>query len=301
MTAYNRSDLLPRAAASVLQETRVPIRLDIFDDASPDATEQVGREIESQDDRVTYVRRPVNVGSIPNFQQALATVSTEYFVVLADDDWFLPDFLHDAYQLLEASPDVDAAVFVTEHRDQDGNLLGTYPAAIDAVRFGRLEPREHLSDWMEHGHYMWSSILWRRNVLDTVGAPYMRTGLPSDVNFQAQIFTQHTAHLVDRVGAVFLAHPTQTSAGYDRSHITSWGKIFAGLDRAVRRTKVLDRDEYARLRPLMIDRYRPMWQAPAATRQSPLKRVGAAYVAATRLGDRAIAGLVLPLGRLRRR
>ena len=296
---YNRSALLRRAAESVLVEHRVPIVLQVFDNASTDDTEAVVRGLMAQDPRVKYVRRSENVGSIGNYQRALAAVDTPYFVPLADDDWLLPDFLKDAHDLLQADPDAGAAVFVAEHLDEEGNLLGTYPADRDAIRFGRLEPREHLTDWMEHGHYMWSSVLWRTQVLATVGAPYMCTGLPSDVDFQAQIFSHHPVHMVNRPGAVFLSHADQSSARYDISHVASWGLIFQRLDRAVRKTGVLSRDEYARLRPIMQDRYRGTWQAPAAVTMPLRRRLVAAYVARTKLGDRDAARTVLGRGRQR--
>jgi glycosyltransferase involved in cell wall biosynthesis len=300
MPTYNRGALLRKAVDSVLREDRVPIALAIFDNASTDDTEAVAREIMERDSRVSYVRRPENFGSIGNFQRALATIDTTYFVPLADDDWLLPDFLKDAHDLLEAHDEAGAAVFVAEHLDEQGNLLGTYPAARDRIGFGLLSPHDHLSDWMEYGHYMWSSVLWRTDVLKAVGAPYMRTGLPSDVDFQAQIFVRHGAYLVDRPGAVFLSHPAQSSAGYDVSHVASWGLLFKRLDRAVRRTRVLSPSEYERLRRIMRDRYRATWQAPAAVQLPARTRLIAAIIARSRLGDREAAAKILGDGRLGR-
>jgi hypothetical protein len=230
---------------------------------------------------------------------ALASVDTTYFVPLADDDWILPDFLDDAHRILEAHPEVGAAVFVTEHRDEQGALIGTYTAALDHNHFGLLQPREHMTDWMSFGHYAWSSIMWRRETLNSVGAPYMCTGLPSDVDFQAQVFSQWPVYLVDRPGAVFLRHASQSSAGFDVSHVTSWAKLFTRLDRAVERHDVFDRDEYRPLRRIMLERYSGTWRG-ADTIQLPLwRRVVLAYTAGKKLDDRQTALSILDTQRFK--
>ena len=247
----------------------------------------------ARDSRVTYHRRDHNVGAIGNYQLALASVETTYFVPVADDDWLLPDFLNDAYRLLESHAEVGAAVFMTEHRDERGASLGTYPATPERIRFGLLQPREHLTDWMSFGHYAWSSILWRRETLGSVGAPYMCTGLPSDVDFQAQIFAAWPVYLVDRPGAVYLSHSGQSSAGYDVSRVTSWATLFQRLDRAVARHDLFSRDDYRRLRRIMLERFRDTWRMTGTVRLPLRKRVAVAYAAGIRLDDRETAMSIL--------
>ncbi|RYF30571.1 MAG: glycosyltransferase [Comamonadaceae bacterium] len=282
---FNRRAHLQTAVESVLQEHRVPIALHIFDNASTDDTETYARALAAQDPRVSYTRRLENIGAIGNYSQALASISTEYFVPLADDDWLLPGFLHDAHQVLEQQVELGAAVFVTEARDAQGVLAGTYPAALDQIRFGVLHPREHLDDWLRFGHYAWSSVLWRTRTLECLGVPYMHAGLPSDVDFQVQIFCHFPVYLCDRPGAVYSLHSDQASGGYDVSHVRSWARLFKRLDRAIERQKIFSRDEYLPLREIMKQRYRPCWTAPARSDVSARHRVAAASLAGFRLGD----------------
>ena len=296
---FNRSSLLTRAVESVLQEDRVPVVVRIFDNASTDDTAEVARELVARDSRVRYLRRDHNVGGIRNYQLAMATVDTAYFVPLADDDWLLPDFLNDAHLILATHPEVGAAVFMTEHRDEHGALLGIYPAARDQIRFGLVQPREHLTDWMSVSHYAWSSILWRRETLGSVGAPYLCTGMPSDVDFQAQVFSRWPVYLVDRPGAVYLSHAGQFSAGFDVTHVYSWAKVFSRLDRAVHRDDVFTPDEYRRLRRIMLERFSGMWRAAGSVRLPLRKRVAVAYWAAIRLDDWEAAMSVLGFERFR--
>jgi glycosyltransferase involved in cell wall biosynthesis len=282
---FNRRVQLQKAVESVLQERRVPIEVHIFDNASTDETEAYARALAAQDSRVSYLRRSENIGSTGNYQSALGSISTAYFVPLADDDWLLPDFLYDAYQILEAHREVGAAIFVTEARDQDGVLLGTYPAPLDKLHFGLLQPREHLIDWLRHLHYGWSSVLWRKETLACVGAPYLCTGLPSDVDFQVQIFCQYPVYLCNRPGAIYSLHSGQASGDFNVSHIHSWALLFQRLDREIGRRKFFSQEEYLSLRKFVEERYRNAWRAPVKTEMSTRERVSAASAVGFRLGD----------------
>jgi len=282
---FNRRVQLQKAVESVLQERRVPIEVHIFDNASTDETQAYVRELMALDQRIRYTRRPENIGSTGNYQKALGTISSVYFVPLADDDWVLPDFLYEAYQILEANALLGAAVFYTEVRNAQGALLGTYPAQLDQFQFGVRQPREHLTDWLRYSHYAWSSILWRTETLLCLGEPYLCTGLPSDVDFQAQIFCRYPVHLVKKPGAVFFSHAGQESRGFNISHITSWSELFQRLDNAVHQQDLFSLEEYLPLRAIIERRYRDAWSTALAVDPSAAVKVAAACEAGFRLGD----------------
>ena len=283
---FNRVEQLTKAVESVLSEHRVPIVVRIFDNASTDATEEYVRRLVDSDPRVMYERRDQNIGSISNFQRALGAVSTAYFVPLADDDLLLPDFLHDAYQVLQSHPAVGAAIFVGEERDETGALLRTYPRGpLDEVHFGERQTRDHLRDWMMRSHYLWTSILWRREVLEHVGAPYMRTGLSSDVDFQARIFSHFPVYLVDQRAAVYFRHSGQSSLEFDASHLPSWARVFRSLDRAVAKEGLFGKKEYRALRATMTVHYKGTWLGPLPTPFPLRRRLSASYSAGFVLRD----------------
>lgn len=62
IAVYNDADHLREAAKSVLNQTLRQLELIIVDDASTDATPQVARRLEGEDDRVSYMRMPHNTG-----------------------------------------------------------------------------------------------------------------------------------------------------------------------------------------------------------------------------------------------
>lgn len=297
---FNRREWLQRAVESVLVETRIPIKLRIFDNASTDGTESYVTALMAADPRVHYVRNASNIGATPNYIQALASVDTEYFVPLADDDWLLPDFLFEAWNIMHADAELGAAVFVTEARNQANEVQNRYPMALDSIRFGKLTPHEHVTDWLNHGHYAWSSILWRRKARDVVGYPYLVAGLPSDVDFQLQAFCHFPVHMDRRAGAVYSLHANQASGAYDQRELLSWARVFARLDRTVAQLGLFTRSEYLALRRTMQWRYRGMWVSPPPEPMAPERAARAAVRAGLQLGDWdtawSLAGPAAPAG-----
>jgi glycosyltransferase involved in cell wall biosynthesis len=289
LPTFNRRKWLQRAVESVLQETRVPILLHVFDNASTDGTEEYVLSAAAADSRIRYTRHPANVGGLLNYIGAFESIDTEYFVPLADDDWLLPDFLFDAYNQLEQSKELGAAIFVTTVTSENGTELGTYPTHLDKLTFGILTPQAHLRDWMRYGHYGWSSILWRKETLETIGRPYFHVGMPSDVDFQLQIFCRHPVCLTNRPGAIYFSHANQASRGYSLSDLRSWASLFKRLDRTMRENNIFDRREYTELRKLMQDRYRGIWNLRPETPLEDSKLLAVAIAAGFRLGDWELA------------
>src|SRR3990170_4381406 len=80
---YNRSEWLPRAIESVLQQTYSEFTLLISDNASTDRTPMV---VAAYDDpRICFVRRAQNVGLNEHFNVCIDEVSSKYVLILPDD------------------------------------------------------------------------------------------------------------------------------------------------------------------------------------------------------------------------
>jgi glycosyltransferase involved in cell wall biosynthesis len=282
---FNRLDWLKIAVQSALAETRVPITVHVFDNGSTDGTVDYMQSLASSDQNVIYTRNAENVGAIGNYTLSMHHVRTRYFVPLADDDFLLPDFLFKAFQILEADPSLGAAVFVNEARREDGSVANTYPFEPDRIPNGRMEPGEHLRNWMANGHYHWSSTLWRSETLDFVGYPYLHTGLPSDVDFQGQVFCKYPVVFVNAPGSVYRLHGEQVSTNYGVATLMQWANLFRRLDRRAMKLNVLPLAEYTYLRSGMANRYRGLWQGAAAETLSDSKLERLAVVAGFQLGD----------------
>ncbi|NGO76853.1 glycosyltransferase family 2 protein [Streptomyces sp. YC504] len=88
---YNDADRLPRAVASLREQTHANIEIIISDDCSTDHTPEVARQLESEDRRVRYLRLPVNSGgcSAPR-NRAMEIARAPYLMFLDSDDELPP-------------------------------------------------------------------------------------------------------------------------------------------------------------------------------------------------------------------
>jgi GT2 family glycosyltransferase len=99
---FNRSPLLREAIASVLGQTYEDFVLEISDNASMDDTRDVVTAF--ADPRIVYHRRPQNVGLFANNNQFYIDASTEYLLVLPDDDLLHSRFLERTVAALDDHP-----------------------------------------------------------------------------------------------------------------------------------------------------------------------------------------------------
>jgi glycosyltransferase involved in cell wall biosynthesis len=119
LPTYNRAASLPRAIDSVLEQTRRDLELLISDNASADETEAVCRGYAERDQRVRYYRQEVNLGPIGNFNWLLAQASTEFVLMLADDDWLDADYVERCVAIMARDPAVSIATGATRYFEGD--------------------------------------------------------------------------------------------------------------------------------------------------------------------------------------
>ena len=90
---YNGEKIIRQCLNAMLEQTFTDFELIISDNASNDKTEQICREYESHDKRVTYIRHQENMGTAFNFKFLMEKSIGEYFMWAAVDDIRSPDFL----------------------------------------------------------------------------------------------------------------------------------------------------------------------------------------------------------------
>jgi glycosyltransferase involved in cell wall biosynthesis len=74
----------------------------ISDNASTDSTPDICREYAARDARVRYLRQPVNTGIIGNLEWALSSPTSEYFLLIGDDDMYQTTYLEKMVGILDA-------------------------------------------------------------------------------------------------------------------------------------------------------------------------------------------------------
>ncbi|HEX9095245.1 MAG TPA: glycosyltransferase family 2 protein [Candidatus Dormibacteraeota bacterium] len=222
-----RPRLLARAIRSVQAQTMRDLTIAVTDNASRDSTPDLVRSMMALDPRIRYHEQPTNLGPHANFQHALERVETPYFTMLSDDDLMLPEFVAHSMSELERAPD---AMFVASPVllvDPNGQLLMVYG---DKWRPGTHFPPQGLLDMSRKGHFIWTGIVFRTSVRDSVRLD-PQTGNSSDMDFQLQVAARYPFVTSGRPGAIFSWHPQSPSSHPDLAQFwPSWGKIMANLD-----------------------------------------------------------------------
>jgi len=104
LPTFNRAHLLPRAIASVLDQTYQNWELLIWNDGSTDDTEQV---LQALTDPRIRTFNDINHGKPYALNQAYANAHGDLIAFLDDDDEWLPDKLGIQIMFLQENPDVD--------------------------------------------------------------------------------------------------------------------------------------------------------------------------------------------------
>lgn len=104
LPVYNGQQYLSRALNSILSQTFTDFVVVISDNCSTDTTPQICNEIVQKDSRFSYVKQEQNIGALNNFKYLIEKCDTPYFVYLAADDYWLPDFLMKNIEALEKEP-----------------------------------------------------------------------------------------------------------------------------------------------------------------------------------------------------
>jgi glycosyltransferase involved in cell wall biosynthesis len=103
---YRYGRFLRQCVESVLFLQDIDVRVLIIDDASPDHTSEVARQLASEDSRVTVVHHASNKGHIATYNEGIEWASAEYLLLLSADDYLLPRALWRAVHVFETHSDV---------------------------------------------------------------------------------------------------------------------------------------------------------------------------------------------------
>ena len=104
MPCYQHGRFLPDAIRSLHEQTLLPRRIIVVDDASADPETAMALDVLDQDPRVTVIRLPINLGPSAARNRALAEINENYVLPLDADDMLDPYALEEMVNLLEKAP-----------------------------------------------------------------------------------------------------------------------------------------------------------------------------------------------------
>lgn len=99
---HNGQRTITRALESIAAQTFRDFRLVISENASTDHTASYIQSSVAKFEDVKVIRQGALLSANENFQAVLNECSTEYFVWLADDDWWEPTYLEECVALLDS-------------------------------------------------------------------------------------------------------------------------------------------------------------------------------------------------------
>ena len=115
---YNGETMLKQAIDSVLKQSFTDFELIISDNASTDSTPEICKNFTQLDNRVVFIRHEKNRGPYWNFNFLLEKARGMYFVWLADDDYWHPDFLLENVNVLDNHKNIVCSIGKVETFDK---------------------------------------------------------------------------------------------------------------------------------------------------------------------------------------
>jgi glycosyltransferase involved in cell wall biosynthesis len=120
MPVYNAERYLSQALESLLAQDHSHFEIVISDNNSLDRTQEICHEFAARDQRIRYVRQPLNQGMPWNFAYVVREARGEYFTWAAHDDLFHPTFIRKCLELLAAHPGAICCCTEINFIDADG-------------------------------------------------------------------------------------------------------------------------------------------------------------------------------------
>lgn len=123
MPVYNGAQFLAQAVSSVRQQTFQQWRLFVSNDCSTDDSPRILQAFAANDQRITIIHQPRNLGHMENFNFVLNACRTPYFMWLCQDDWVDPNYLQTLLAVFDGHPDCTLACGDAKRVATDGTVL----------------------------------------------------------------------------------------------------------------------------------------------------------------------------------
>lgn len=141
---YNGANYIKCAIDSVLGQTYKNMSLVISDNCSTDETVSIVSEY-LNDERITLIRQPHNMGGLNNWNDCLDKIKTDYFMFTCHDDCFVDETaLEKGFRLLEENKNVPAVYCSTMFIDENGKPIMQRKAKFSGLTSGDMVARKSI-------------------------------------------------------------------------------------------------------------------------------------------------------------
>jgi len=201
---YRRPQLLARAVRSVLTQSERRVIVKVFDNASGDETKQVIANISEADSRLYYHEHSENIGALANFEYSFTQITTPFFAVLSDDDYWLPGAFERALNDLSRWPMAWMWAGLLLRVTDDGRIVDVRSSSWPESGIQNHEERFRLLTYRSVP--IWTSCLFRTEALGAVGGLDASIGPQFDLNLIIRVGCGGSFILSHHPSAVFTLH-----------------------------------------------------------------------------------------------
>lgn len=253
MASYNHAPFVGAAVESVLQQSLGDFELCITDDASTDATPDTIASI--RDERIRFVRSPVNRGVSATLNDAIRRSTGEYIAVLNSDDIFLSDKLRAQAELLDARRDVGVVFGYPAFIDDNAGPIAPQNTYCKDVFF--VDNRSG-DDWMrrlfrEGNCFCHPTSMIRRKCHDEIGLYDERLAQVHDLDLWLRVLMRYEIWVVPEQVLLFRILSGERNASAPRTGLT---RTFWEQQKVMRRYAELDPPRFDRVFAPDLDRLR---------------------------------------------
>jgi glycosyltransferase involved in cell wall biosynthesis len=139
LPVYNNVTHVEQSIRSLLAQTYRDFELVISDNASTDGTAAICQSYAQADPRIRYYRNEANIGNPRNFNRVFSLTRTPYLKWSTADDYWAPEFLELAMEVMERDPTVALCYPQATLVDAEGNPIEEYD---DVVHLMQDDPAE---------------------------------------------------------------------------------------------------------------------------------------------------------------
>lgn len=160
---YNGGQILRQSLECLRTQSFEDFEVTIGDNASADETGEICTEYAAKDGRFRHLRRPKNIGALPNFIDLRQRADSALFMWRAYDDLSDPGYLEALVGLFDQYP--EARLAVPKVRSKADGRAEDRVHRYESPPEGRIAAIEHE---LFKGHASWVYGLWDRKVLGEV-------------------------------------------------------------------------------------------------------------------------------------
>lgn len=233
----NIQSLLPQLTPDILPL----VEIHIFDNASPDNTQEYCTALAGQYDFIHYHRRPENIGPDRNFLGILASdIDAQFYHLMSDDDLFAPDSVANLVKFLDGNRDC-GFVYLNVAFFWEKKFDSTAPHKLlqeSAITSAKLSKKQFVNYVGEEISFL-SGLVFNRNFIDLtemenyIGSNWLQSYVffnsTKDCEGRLGFFSQVT--IAQRLGTAVSGYDPVKVFGINYYNLYKFGYEKCGYDR----------------------------------------------------------------------